>query len=89
MRKAFGSKVAKSYHKLTLIPPSAAHLRDADGAPKVVAASLRAQPTRNVMVTATSAEVSEFLRRHGGEAKLWKSEKDGMTVVQRRTDNSD
>ncbi len=84
IRKEFDHKVAKSFHRLHLIPPKAAHLRDLPGAPEVLAEPAGTKGPAIVAVSATPASMIAFFEKHGNTDSLWKPQDEAMIVVRKR-----
>ena len=87
MRREFGGKVAKSYERLTLVPPRSSKLRDLPGGPKAVYGPLPGEPTGAATFASSRADVAELLKHLDSDSGLWKEEADGTTLVRRTLEN--
>ena len=83
VRKEFDNKVAKSFHRLCLIPPRAEHLRDLPGAPAVLPDPAGRRGPAIVAVSSTPASLVSFLEKHGNADSLWKSQDDSIVLVRK------
>jgi hypothetical protein len=90
IRKAFDGHVAKSYHRLELLPLDPLALRDLLQAnPKALPGGIVEGSGRDLLVIANPTQASEFLTNHGASSSCWMSKQDGMTIVRRRPDDDD
>ncbi len=83
VRKEFDGKVAKSFHRLYLMPPKAAHLRDLPGAPEILPEPPGSRGPAVVALSTTPAALASFLEKHGNTDSLWKPQDDSIILVRK------
>ena len=90
VRKEFDGHLAKSFHRLSLLPPKPSALRDLlQQDSKALPGPIVEGPGNDLLVIANSSQVAKFLAGQGGDSSFWKSSREGTTVVKRRPDIED
>ncbi len=90
VRREFDNHLAKSYHRLQLIPPKPSALRDlVQGDSRDLPGPVVEGSGNDLLVIANPAQVAKFLAEHGGDSSFWKPSREGTTVVKRRPDGED